>query len=305
MKQRSKEFDPIAFRGKVQVVATSGPFDRQLFNAGIAFLKLNKIHPFYDAAALARTGYLAGAAEQRAAQVLKAFADPEVAAVWTARGGYGALQLLPILQGHVKELKKARKPFVGFSDVTVLHSFFVETCGMLTVHGPNITTLGDLDHRSQRHLISLLQGRDEAFRIGDRNIRTLRPGTARGIVKGGNLASLASLLGTPWEPCFDDCIVVLEETGEVPYRVDRFVTQLRLAGKFAKIKGLIIGDCSYRENHPPVDKQVDPRLIVERSGIGKGVPVMAGFPVGHGAKNMAFLLGAVATMDAESKTLSY
>ncbi len=299
------EFKPIAFRGKVQVVATSGPFDKQLFNAGLTFLKLNKVRPVYDTAVFARTGYLAGDAAQRAAQLIKAFSDPEVEAVWAARGGYGALHLLPFLQERVEDLKKANKPLIGFSDVTILHSFLVEKCGLLTIHGPNITTLSEIDHRSQNHLVRLLQGRDDAFTIGERHITVLQPGTARGVVKGGNLASLVSLLGTPWEPNFDDSILLLEETGEAPYRVDRFVTQLRLAGKFAKVRGLIIGECSYREHHPPVTRQVDPRLIVERSGIGKEIPVMADFPVGHGERNMALLLGAAAAMDADSKTLSY
>lgn len=300
-----KEFKPIGFRGKVQVVATSGPFDKQLFNAGLTFLKLNKVRPVYDAAVFTRTGYLAGEASQRAAQLLKAFTDPEVEAVWAARGGYGALQMLQFLHERIEDLKKANKPLIGFSDVTILHSFLVEKCGLLTIHGPNITTLSEIDHRSQNHLVRLLQGRDDAFTVGDRRITVLQPGTARGVVKGGNLASLVSLLGTPWEPNFDNCILLLEETGEVPYRVDRLVTQLRLAGKFAKIRGLIIGECSYREHHPPVTRHIDPRLIVERSGIGGEVPVMADFPVGHGERNMALLLGAAAVMDTGAKTLSF
>ncbi len=305
MAQPFKEFRPIGFRGKVQVTATSGPFDKQRFNAGITFLKLNKVRPAYDAAVFTRTGYLAGDAARRAANLLKAFGDPEVEAVWAARGGYGALQMLPFLHERKEDLKKASKPLIGFSDVTVLHSFLVEHCDLLTIHGPNITTLSEIDHRSQSHLIRLLQGRDDAFIIGDRHITVLQPGTARGVVKGGNLASLVSLLGTPWEPNFDNCILLLEETGEVAYRIDRLVTQLRLAGKFAKIRGLIIGECSYREHHPPVTRHIDPRLIVERSGIGKEIPVMANFPVGHGERNMALLIGAAATMDTGAKRLSY
>jgi len=305
MEQQHSGFRPLSFRGKIQIVATSGPFDKQLFNAGLSFLKQHKIRPWHDDASFLRTGYLAGDAAHRAAQLQKAFADPEVEAIWAARGGYGALQLLPLLDAHREELKKNPKTLIGFSDVSILHSFLVEKCGMVTIHGPNITTLEQLDHHSKDQITRLLQGKSEAFRIGDRHIRTLQPGVAKGMVKGGNIATLVSLLGTPWEPDFDGCIVVLEEVGEVPYRVDRLITQLRLAGKFAKIAGLIIGDCSYTEHHPPVEKQVDVRMIVERSGIAKEIPVMSSFPVGHGSKNMAFLIGAVAVMDTEGKSLSY
>jgi len=305
MSQPHLPYRPLAFREKVRIVAPSAPFDKTLFNAGITFLKLNKIHPVYDAAIFARKGYLAGGGEQRAAQLLAAFSDSEVKAVWTARGGYGALHILPFLEQHVDILKKSFKPFIGFSDATVLHSFFVERCEWATIHAPNITTIAETDRRSQNHLIRLLQGEKSALQISDRHIQTIQQGVTRGIVKGGNLTSLVSLLGTPWEPCFDDCILLIEEVNEVPYRVDRLVTQLRLAGKFAKVRGLIIGECSYREHHQPVEKQVDPYLIVEQSGVGKGIPVMAGFPVGHGARNMALILGARALMDAEARVLSY
>jgi len=124
-------------------------------------------------------------------------------------------------------------------------------------------------------------------------------------VKGGNLSSLASLIGTKYEPDFDNSILFLEDTGEVPYRIDRLLTQMRYAGKFNKIKGLILGDFSYREKNPPQDKQVYSTMIIEKMGITRNIPVMASFPAGHGKQNMAFLLGATAEMDADARTLSY
>lgn len=298
-----RRFMPVEPGGKVRVVATSSPFDTTLFNTGISFLERHGMRPAYDDAVFARTGYLAGEPERRVAQMRDAFRDPESEAVWTARGGYGALQMLPLLTPHVAEIRKHPKVFIGFSDATAIHSFLIDRCGFVTVHGPNITTLGQIERSSQRQVVRLLTGEPDALRIAARQMITVRPGKAEGVVKGGNLSTLVSLVGTPWEPDLKGSILFLEDVAEVPYRVDRLVTQLRLAGKFAGVRGLVLGDFTYNDRR--TERSVDPAMIVASSGLPASVPVMANFPAGHGVKNMAFLLGAVATLDTGAKTLSY
>lgn len=299
------EFKPLSFRGEVAVVAPSSPFEKTVFNAGITEMKLNKLRPVIDKAVFAKTGFLAGSDDERAEQFVKAFATGTVEAVWTARGGYGALRLLEKLDESIYKIKANPKLFIGFSDVTVLHSWLIEKCGFVTVHGPNVTTLSKIDRYSKAQIFDLLTGKDRAFSIFSKNIRTINPGKAKGIVKGGNLATLVSLLGTPYEPDFKDSILFIEDVGEVPYRVDRLITQMRLAGKFNGIKGLILGEFSYHEFRPPAEKYVSANAIVESMKLDKSVPVISNFPAGHGQQNMAFLLGAVAVLDTESKSLKY
>lgn len=299
------DLKPISFRGEVAVVAPSSPFDKTVFNAGITELKLNKIKPVIDKNAFAKASFLAGDDELRAESLISAFTSENIEAVWTARGGYGSLRLLEKLQENIDKIKANPKLFIGFSDVTALHAWLVDKCGFVTIHGPNITTLNSIDRFSKAQIFELLQGKDRAFTIFNKNMRALNPGKAKGVVKGGNLTTLVSMIGTPYEPDFKDSILFIEEVNEVPYRVDRLLTQMRLAGKFKGIKALVFGDFTYREFRPPAEKSVNPFAMLETIGLDKSIPVVCNFPAGHGQQNMAFMLGAVAELDTEAKTLKY
>lgn len=299
------EFKPVSFRGEVAVVAPASPFDRMHFNAGVTELKLNKLRPVIDRNIFLKEGFLAGSDNLRANLIIKAFTTESIEVVWTARGGYGSIRLLEILEKNIEQIKANPKFFVGFSDVTAIHSWLVEKCGFVTVHGPNITTLSTVDKYSKVQIFELLSGNQRAFSIFSKNIRAINHGKAKGIVKGGNLTTIASLIGTPFEPDFTNCILFLEEVGEVPYRVDRLLTQLRLAGKFKGLKGVMLGDFSYREFRPPAEKSINPFAIAESMGVDKNIPVISNFPSGHGNQNMAFLLGAVAEVNTEARTLTY
>lgn len=299
------EFRPLSFRGEVAVVAPSSPFEKTVFNAGITELKLNKLYPVIDKNSFAKESFLAGSDALRAESLINAFTTESIEAVWTARGGYGAIRLLETLQKNIDKIKANPKLFIGFSDVTAIHSWLVDKCGFVTIHGPNITTLNQIDRFSKAQIFALLGGKDKAFSIFSKNMRSINPGKVKGVVKGGNLTTLVSMIGTPFEPDFRDSILFLEEVNEVPYRVDRLITQMRLAGKFKGIKALVLGDFSYREYRPPAEKSVNPFAIVESAGIDKSIPVVSGFPSGHGQQNMAFMLGAVAELDTEAKTLKY
>jgi len=305
MEQNYFELKPLSFRANVAIVAPSSPFNRQHFNAGITELKYNKIKPIISKAIFEKKFYLAGDDEVRADLIVSAFENPEIEALWTARGGYGSLRLLEILDKNIEKIKANPKLFIGFSDVTALHSWFVEKCGFVTVHGPNITTMSIADKYSKNQIFSLLQGEEKGFTVFSKHIETVQPGKAKGVVKGGNLATIISLLGTPYEPDFTDSIVFLEDVGEVPYKVDRMITQLRLAGKFKNIRGVVLGEFSYKEFRPPATKDIYPKIIAGMMGLDPSVPVIGRFPAGHGKQNMAILLGALGQIDTERRTLSY
>ena len=299
------ELPSIPFRGEVAIVAPSSPFNRQHFNAGITQLKLNKMKPVIPRDTLLKQGYLAGSDEARANLLIDAILKDSFSAVWAARGGYGAIRLLTLLEKRIDELKKHPKFVIGFSDITILHSFLVEKCGFVTVHGPNITTLSTCDNYSKKQVFQLLQGEEKALTIYNPRLQIATAGKAEGMVKGGNLASIISLIGTPYQPDFTDSILFLEEVGEVPYKVDRMLTQMRLAGMFDKVKGVVLGDFSYQEYRPPATKSVTIRQIMENMGLPSNIPVVYNFAAGHGTKNMAFLLGAEATLNTEKRSLSY
>ncbi|MGI6394936.1 MAG: S66 peptidase family protein [bacterium] len=305
MTNRFFEFKPLGFRSEVAVVAPASPFDRTHFNAGITELKLNKLRAVIDKKIFLRESFFAGSDELRAQLIIDSFINENIVAIWTARGGYGSIRILEILEKNIEKIKENPKLFIGFSDVTAIHSFLVEKCQFVTVHGPNITTLSTIDRYSKIQMFEMLSGSEKAFFLFNKNIKVINPGKARGIVKGGNLATIASLIGTPFEPDFSNSILFLEEVGEVPYRVDRLITQLRLAGKFKGIKGLILGDFSYREFRPPAEKSVNPFAIAESARLDKNIPAIFNFPAGHGGQNMAFLLGAVGELNTESRTLKY
>ncbi len=299
------EFKPLSFRGEVAIVSPSSPFDRQLFNAGITELKLNKIKPVIKKEIFQKFNIFAGSDTERASMILSAFTNKSIEAIWTARGGYGSIRLLEVFDKHREEIIENPKLFIGFSDVTAIHSWLIEKCGFVTVHAPNITTFANCDKYSKKQVFDLLQGKDSAFDIYSKNMTSVVPGTAKGVVKGGNLSTLISLIGTPYDPDFKDSVLFLEEVGEVPYRVDRMITHMRLAGKFKGVRAVVLGDFSYREFRPPATKQVNPSKIVEAMGLDRSVPVVANFPAGHGRQNMAFLLGAVAEIDAVKHRLRY
>lgn len=274
------------------IVAPAGPVPRDAFERGVARLA-GRYALAYDERIFERTGFFAGSDEARGAELQAALDAPEVRAVVCARGGYGIMRLLPRLDPA--GLRAAPKPVVGFSDVTALHAFCA-WAGVVSVHGPVVTQLGALDEADAAALIALLEGAPPAPVTG---LETVVPGVAEGRLLGGNLEVLTRLVGTPWQPPLDGAIWLLEDVGERPYRVDRQLTQLALAG--LRPAGVVLGDfvrCLEPDGSPPTVEEV----LVERLG-RLGVPVVRGAPVGHGTRNRALPHGARVRLDATAGIL--
>ena len=242
-------------------------------------------------------GYLAGPDDQRLDLLHQALVDPEVGLVWAARGGYGVMRLLPRLPWA--ELATARpRTLCGFSDLTaLLLPAWQRLPGWSCIHGPNVSGLGRLPPAEQEHLWALLeQGRPPTFA----GLRTLVPGTARGPLLGGNLCLLAALAGTPYLPPVDGSLLVLEEVGERPYRLDRLLTQLGLAGWLERVSGVLLGHFAGCDEGAEQGVETAARRIAE---LLPGVPLLAGLPVGHQAANRAWPLGAPYLLDGPAGAL--
>lgn len=275
---------PVRPGSTLAVVAPSGPFDRERFEAGLAILR-GRYEVVYDPGIFDRSGYLAGSDANRANLLNDALRDPRVDAILCARGGYGAARLLPLIDPV--EVSVANKMLVGFSDISALHSLWSRV-GVRSIHAPMVASIAKASPAVIDEWFRTLEGRDapESW-----SLKALVPGEAEGRLCGGNLAVLASLVGTPYAPRVEGCVLFLEDVGERPYRVDRMLTTLRQAGWLDRCAGVIIG--AFTDGAPGEDGVSIDDVILDRLG-DLGVPVVTGFPAGHIDDNEPLTFGAKA-----------
>lgn len=286
---------------RVAVVAPSGPVPEERLQSGLDVLRGWDLDPVVAPHVLDRHeefAYLAGADADRAADLQRAWCDPSVDAVLCARGGYGAQRMADLLDWEAMRAA-GPKVFVGFSDITALHEAFAVRLGLVTLHGPMVAGIDFLKNaRAQEHLRATLFA-PEAVRVIPSDGTALAPGRARGVTLGGCLALLAADLGTPHaRPSAAGGLLCLEDVGEEPYRLDRYLTQLLRAGWLERVSGVLLG--SWKDCGEPERVRA---LLADRLG-GLGVPVAADFGFGHcaGARTMPF--GVAAELDADAGTLA-
>ena len=281
----------------IGLFAPSGPVrDQEAFAAGLGLLADMGFKVRHGNDIMRATGYLAGDDRRRAEEFHELWADPEVKALLAVRGGYGSIRLLPALDLDL--IRQNPKIMAGFSDISVLLNVISGRTGLVTFHGPNLSSLARVDAPSMTRFFATLTHREPPA-LRPVGLEILRSGQARGKLLGGNLASLVHLLGTPHETSWDDCLLFLEDVGEATYRLDRMLTQLHQAGRLQHIAGLILGgfkDCG------------DPELIWQRVLELLGpldIPMWANFPVGHAASNHMLPLGLEAEMDSATGMLRF
>lgn len=290
---------PLRTGDTVRVIAPSSPFDAAAFERGIAVLEGPLgLRTRMRADVAARRGYLAGDDARRVDEWREAVADPDATAIFCARGGYGAMRILPALDAA--PLLAAPKLLVGFSDVTPLHGL-LNRAGLASVHGPVLTQLGRAPDDAVRHLAALLR-RDApppgpwelpAPGAGLAGTTTLRPGRVSAPLLGGSLTMLAHLCGTPWQARLEGAILFLEDVDEKPYRLDRYLTQLRLAGALDGVAAIAVGQLTGCDTPGLRGLEVVSELVG-----ALGVPAIAGIPAGHDDAHFALPLGARATLVA-------
>jgi muramoyltetrapeptide carboxypeptidase len=264
---------------RVAIVAPASPFDPGQFEAGIAELRTLGFEPVYTETIFERHLYLAGDAERRAHDLEAAWCDPTVAAVIAARGGYGSVQLLPRLDAAV--FRRHPKILIGYSDITTLLTWLLQSCGLTAIHGPMIEGrfahgAAGYDRESFLHAVCRA---DPPGEITHPELETMKTGTAAGPLVGGTLTQLVASLGTPF--AFDPpagCVLFLDEISERPYRLDRMLMQLRLSGILARVAAIVFNGLPrcVEDGGSPTAREVVHSVLRDFPG-----PVLYGLPSGH------------------------
>lgn len=290
---------------KIHIISPAGPVTREIIAQGLEILRSWDLIPLVSDAVFARRppyDYLAGDDQARQDAFLTAWSDQECKAIMCSRGGYGTMRLLSSLP--LKELVQNPKLLVGFSDITALHLYFSGPGGLATLHGPVVKSLPlhlDDKENSLDHLRQALFGLTPAPEPWT-GLRCLTPGVARGPVFGGNLSLIAALLGSPYCPSLKGAILIVEDIGEVDYRLDRLFTALRLAVGDS-LAGLVLGDFS--DCHGVYVDEEEMQDFLASLGKQFSCPVVMGAPIGHASSNRPFPLGVQATLNADEGTLHF
>jgi muramoyltetrapeptide carboxypeptidase len=241
--------------------------------------------------------YFAGTAEMRLRDLHHAFADDEVRAIFSTRGGYGSNYLLDALDLDL--IAESAKPFFAYSDLTAVQLWLLDQIGLPAFHGPMVAA--DFSREDGVHLASLqaaLIGKSYSVGAAE-GLRTLHPGRARGTLYGGCLSILTALLGTPYEPQTEGKLLFLEDVNAKPYQVDRMLWQLRQAGKLDGVKGIVFGemlDCDTPGAPPELLDEVILRAFEDFPG-----PIVIGLRSGHVSRcNVTLTFGVEAELHAAS-----
>lgn len=247
-----------------------------------------------------RRGYLSGSDEERAADLNRALRDPSIGAVWFLRGGYGTMRILNDVDWDA--LREHPKALIGFSDNTAVH-LAAQRAGVVGFHGPHPHT-PEFPDFARDELLRVLTVPEPAGVLplapGGR-AETLTGGVAEGPLLGGNLSLLSATLGTPYAIQPEGAILFFEEVGEHPYRLDRLLAHLKLAGVLNAVAGIVVGGIT---EVPEVEGAPTGMEVVHDALGGLGVPVATGFPFGHIDDNWTLPLGVRARLDADAGTLS-
>jgi len=276
----------------VGIVAPSGAVARQALEQGAAVLEgwgyLVSLGEHVDR----RHRYLAGTVAERLDDLCSMIRDPAIRAIICARGGYGCVDLLPHID--VALVRANPKLLCGYSDASLLVNFFASSCGVAGLHGPMIASdiAQGLGESAAARLRMLLADPRAAWKQG--GLEVIRGGKGYGAMTGGCLSSIVSLIGTPFAQDTTGRVLFLEEIGEKPYRIERMLTQLKLAGFLSAPAAVVFG--AFANCGEERDQQVI-RAVIEEIFSNAGYPVLAGFPAGHRPEQMTFPIGLPVEVD--------
>ncbi|HYR10159.1 MAG TPA: LD-carboxypeptidase [Longimicrobium sp.] len=285
---------------RVALVAAAGPLPEAGVDRAMERVASLGWEPVAGDFCRCRNGYLAGTDEERAADLNRALRDPAIGAVWFLRGGYGTMRIIDQIDWDA--LARHPKALIGFSDNTAVH-LAAQRAGVVGFHGPHPHT-ADFPDFARDELLRVLTVPEPAGVLplppGGR-AETLAGGVAEGPLLGGNLSLLSATLGTPYAIRPEGAILFIEEVGEHPYRLDRLLSHLRLAGVLSAVAGIAVGGIT---ETPEMEGAPDAAEVVRDTLGGLGVPVATGFPFGHIDDNWTLPLGVRARLDADAGTLA-
>ena len=297
---------PLKAGSKIGITAPASPSSPWEINEAVRFLKsmdcsveigklINKKNREYK--------YLSASDDDRAAEFMEFIENPEIDAIMCARGGYGTLRILEKLDYN--KIKKNPKIIVGFSDITALIIAINRKTGLIGFHGP---VAGSSFNQFTRECFKKVLF-EEGFKYSQKfsQMNVVKNGLASGILVGGNLTMLTSSLGSPYEIDSDNAILFVEETKEEPYRIDRMLSQLALAGKFNNLKGVILGNfgsLDAKKNFYP-GKSFTVRQVLEERFSSMNIPFVMNMPFGHIKDKMTIPYGVYARLDTKEKSLEF
>ena len=284
----------------VGIVSPSGSFERERLRPGLTYLRKRGFRVRVGSAASHRDRYLAGKDPERAKDLNAMFADPDVMAVFAARGGFGSARILGSLDYGA--IRRCPKPLVGFSDTTALQLGIYSRTGMVSYSG--VTLCADVSASGMPEATetslwnALMHGRFDDMA----GVAAIRGRAAEGKLLGGCLSVIASLMGTGYMPDTSGALLFLEDVNEAPYRVDRMLTQLRMAGAFDRVAGVVFGQF---EGCDPEREEVEGTVdgVLRDFSTSVSAPVFWGLPYGHGEGRRVLPIGLRAAVDGSRGTL--
>ena len=291
---------PLSSGDRIGIAAPGGPIRSDALESGVSYLEARGFRPVLGKNLGRRHAYLAGTDRERLHDLDAFVADPKIRAIWCARGGYGSARIVADLD--LEPLRRQPKALIGYSDITVLQSAVFRKLRLSTYYGPHVSELGDLSLFDESSLWKALSGtgKDLAWPLAASSI--LRAGVGEGPLLGGCLSLLVGLVGTPYEVPTDGAILFWEEVNEEPFRIDRMLGHLRLAGRLQKLRGMVVGrlvGCAAKD--PRNDMPL--RDILERHLAGTNYPVVIDFPAGHCPAKTTLPLGRSVRLNTEELTL--
>ncbi|MDY6038474.1 MAG: LD-carboxypeptidase [Eubacterium sp.] len=250
-------------------------------------------------------GFMAGDGKERALWINKMFADKEVYAIFCVRGGDGSSRVMEYLD--YETIKENPKIFVGYSDVTNLHLAFNQKCGLVSFHGPMISSnmIDDFDVETETSFFSTINASEDFEYQNPQgfDIKMLKPGKATGNLVGGNLSLLSASVGTDFEVETENNILFIEEVSEPMSKIEKWIFHLRNAGKLDKCKGIILGQFTKVQNED--EPEYDEKQVVLAALKGLEIPVVYNVQSGHGYPMMTLPMGAKCTLDADNCRIGF
>jgi muramoyltetrapeptide carboxypeptidase len=298
--------------GTIGVPAPASPYDnRSEVLRGVEWWESRGYKVKLGEGAFERDGYLAGDEKLRAHDLMRMFADDDVDVVQTLTGGYGSSHVIPHLDFDV--IKANPKPFIGYSDITSLHVALAHYADLVTFYGPGLMEVNDAEATTftQDNLLKALTAGDPIGEIPrkpeDNYLRPLGSGQATSVMTGGCLWLLGRAMGTPYQPNLDDKIFFFEETNVPPWYIDGILDQMKQAGLFESLRGVVVGELAKVTWIHPGDEflqRLSPEDVLERYFEPLGIPVLYGLPLGHGKNLCTIPLGVTVTVDADKRRLT-